>query len=515
MAEDDLFAVFGYEEDDEEETDTRVQQDEARELVSKTNERLRQTKHGADDSTANEGNHDAVDIHVHGDIDLSTFRQVTLAWDPPLYLGPLLCVSSIEYGGGRGFVASRDLPPGTLILVERPLIVWPQEQIGSELGLVSIRHVLEKANAQKIIHDLEDFHPTKDAVDQFAPGELQVRGMIETLEAQLIDQLPAMVELSASRKLTNRNGTELDQRDIVRLLLALRYNGFQSGVFLHHAMLNHSCYPNSVKFVPTGEYSEVRTTRMVKAGVHLTISYLPRVSSHATRRHHLWEQHFFDIVGQLPEQYIEMERVGNDIPVSYPETLDKSAVTFRVETATSEMEDHFQEIAASVVRYGNADNQVWEEGKALELSSLELYRESLAQLQNEQHLLLIPCLRLHLDVCDLLEVGNILSPSQHILLLLRVVASSINLIKLQTMLYGQDHFDLARSYNELAQAIAELLSKAPSELMGLGIAGMSSFQSCSAAEHRAKREFERIRDLYPRDVEQHIQNTVGSIKHSS
>jgi hypothetical protein len=57
--------------------------------------------------------------------------------------------------------------------------------------------------------------------------------------------------------------------DVLRCILALRYNGLQSGIFCYAAMLNHSDKPNSVKFslLPsssglrqTGVASEVRTT---------------------------------------------------------------------------------------------------------------------------------------------------------------------------------------------------------------------------------------------------------------
>ena len=55
-----------------------------------------------------------------------------------------MCVCSLEYGGGREFVAARDLEPGTLILVGKPVVDWPEEQIGAELGLASVCHILEQ-----------------------------------------------------------------------------------------------------------------------------------------------------------------------------------------------------------------------------------------------------------------------------------------------------------------------------------------------------------------------------------
>lgn len=91
-------------------------------------------------------------------------------------------------------------------------------------------------------------------------------------------------------------------------MLTLRYNGFDSGLYLRFdfAMFNHDEDPNCVKFRPTPEmestsseryYSEAQTTRTVKKGEALTLHYLenPREVSHATRRKILWDQHRFDI----------------------------------------------------------------------------------------------------------------------------------------------------------------------------------------------------------------------------
>lgn len=497
--DDDPFAVFG-DDDDESDDEAAVGETaaEAQQLMAKANQRLKQ-----DDGVPLPSSRTRTEEEAADAIDVSKFDRVELDWDPPLYLGPVFCAALHEYGGGRAFVAERDLQPGTLIVVEKPSIEWPPDQVGKELGLVSVRHILNHTEAQKLVHNLEDFHPTKEGVDALkAEEDVQVREMIESFEQSLSDTLPATVELAKSKGFSNRDGTLLAARDIVRLLLALRYNGFESGVYLHLAMLNHDCYPNSVKFAPTDDFSEVRTTRFVKAGEALTISYLPRITSHASRRHHLWDQHRFDIGPRVSEEYGDMEKVGGLLPVSSRDERDESLATFRIEAVTIELEDHFQEATISAAQSPTVDNPVWEEVKALEVSSLELYREAKEQIGNEEHLLLIPCLRLHLDVCDLLQIGKSLTPNQHVLLLLRVVASATKFIALQTHLFGKDHFDLAKSYNELSQALAELLSRAPKKLVGLGLHG--SVAACSAAEFRARKEFERIRDLYPRDVEEQV-----------
>jgi SET domain len=501
MADQDPFAVFGDDNDDDDSIEA-ISSSEATKLIERANEEMVRKSQTVALSKTNDTQRNVLQNDTA--LDMPTLERVNLSWDPPLYIGLIACVYSQDYGGGRGFVATRDLDPGTLIIVEEPVIEWPKEQLGAELGVVSILHILEQDSAQKLIYDLEDFHPTKGAVDEFKVGDVQVKDMIEKLEDELGDGLPALIDLAKVKRLSNRDGTALDARDMVRLLLALRYNGFESGVYLHLAMLNHDSYPNSVKFVPTITYSEVRTTRHVRKGEALTISYLPNVMSHASRRHHLWEQHLFDIAGDVPDEYKEIELVGGNIPYSSPLERDVSAVTSRIESTIGALDGHFREMSAFVLENRGAENPVWEEAKALELASLELYTEAKDQLQNDRHVLLIPCLRLHLDLCDLLQIGKVLTQNQHVLLLFRIVTSCSNLIELQTRLYGKDHFDLARTYNELSQALAELLSTAPKKLVSQGFDGLESVTACSTSEHKARKEFQRIRALYPNDSEQFI-----------
>lgn len=498
MMSDDPFDIF----DDSEDNDSEEGHDESHSSVA---ERLLED---ANRKMLEKSSNESIDVrcdstnqHVNS-IDLSKVTRYKLHWDAPLFLGPLICVSSLECGGGRGFVAARDLEPGTLIMVEEPIIDWPEEQIGKELGSVSIYHILNQPNAQKIIHDLEDFHPTKLAVDKFDVGNQQVRGMVEMLERKLEDEFQPI--LSVAENFQNRDLSPVTLRDLIRILLALRYNGFQSGVYLHLAMINHSCYPNSVKFVPSRNYSEVRTTQHVKAGEPLTISYLPRISSFHTRQCDLWEQHMFEI--EVPQRFRALELVCGELPTSKVHKKDETIVTSRIESATQTLEQQYQDVATAIILEKSSENPIWEEIKALEMAILELYTESKDQLQNDCHLLLIPSLRLHLDVCDLIQMSNILNASQSVLLLLRMVQSATHLLKLQTLLYGNDHFNLATTYNELSQALAELLSRAPKQLVKAKMDGMMTISSCSKAEKHARSEFKRIRDLYPKDAEKYINN---------
>jgi len=501
MADDDPFAVFGEEESDGEAP--AMPSWASQKLVEQANQRMTQNKEKTtqqDDGAAQQ----ALKYDPAIAPETLTLDNLELWPDsPPLYLGPIRLVSSLPFGGGRGFVATRNLAPGTLVLVEEPVMEWSDAQIGKALDLVSVRQLLNHEGAQSILQDMEDFHPTKEAVDEGTGDDAQIQEMMQSLLAQYDDdeRLGKFVELAQERNLKCRNGSQLTSRDIVRLLLALRYNGLESGVYRHVAMLNHDCHPNCVKFMPTSGYSEVRTTQSVCMGESLTISYLPRIVSHATRRRLLWEQHRFDIGVENLGEWRFMEFIGNSLPPSSIHQVDETSVTYSIEAATSQLEDHCREAEAMVALDGSAANPVWNDVKALEVASLELYTETRNRLRNDNHLLLIPCLRLHLDTCDLVQRDPDLTKSQRILLLCRLVLSARSLLQLQERLFGTDHFDLASTHLEFAQAMEEFLATAPKQVVQLEITGLSTFEACSAAEHQSRKEHERIKSLYPHDAQ--------------
>lgn len=273
-------------------------------------------------------------------------RTSALPWPqhPPLYLGPMSLSSSLAEGGGRGYVALRDLPPGTCVLIEEPFVEgWSEGQMGKELGLESIRHLLRLdggrgKRAGEVVGALEELHPRREKVEKvFAAlsgtcaddgngdldaidplDQIQIVDMMKDMDndAKHSKEVQSLLAIAKEETITNSDGSPLNSRDINRLLLALRYNGFESGIYLHFSMFNHDEDPNCIKFRPPPEewsetkknnsddiarklprYSEARTTRYVRKGEALTLHYLenPREVSHATRRKILWDQHRFDI----------------------------------------------------------------------------------------------------------------------------------------------------------------------------------------------------------------------------
>ena len=478
---------------------------------------------------------------------------VNLPFPPPLYMGPMKVVTSNDIGGNRGYIATQDLQPGTLLLVEQPIFTWPDEQIGSELGLVSIQGIFTHENADKIIDDLQGLYPTKEQIDDIirenggggggGGGEkskdatllsqdekIQIKDMMEIMEMQ-----HSGADMDATVELAKHCGIQIDEIDVYRMLLAMRYNGFGSGIYLHFAMFNHEFDANCIKFIPEKNdhdaqsqsqrccYSEVRTTQFVRRGDPLTLDYLdPREQSHATKRRHLWDQHRFDIgdLQSIPLPHLrEMDLVGDQYPPSAPDNLDHDSDTYHVESALKELEEQHNEIKLtwnliSRLNEGGDDAiELFERSKAMEMAAFEMITLVQDKLRNPVHILLIRCCRLYLDVAEvLLRMGAQLSPgltpNQESRVMANFVCASHVLLPLQVKYLGKHHVDVARTNHDLGTSINLMISRCPEWLwgkQGTQLDEFSTFAKCQRMEAMYMKEFRRIDAMYPKDAEEKLQ----------
>lgn len=523
--EEDPFGAFGGSDSDDSDNDEAAEVSEqtkkAQALLQAANASNNQPRDDGNPSIAKPESHSALGTGTslkEDSVDLSSLEACTVeSFADPLYLSPdVRLVSSLPFGGGRGYVALKTLKPGTLVMVEEAIMTWPDEQLGKALTLSSVHRLLHHPNASKVVQCLEDFHPTKEVVDADVESDSpdQVDSMLESLEKKHKGdaELDQLVQDAQTLRITNCDSSALSSKDILRLFLALRYNGLESGLYCHVAMINHKCQPNCVKFLPNSKESdlpencsEVRTTCLVKAGECLTISYMPKIASHSSRRRHLWDQHRFDIGVKLESNLQKMELVNGGLPSSSREFVDDDSVTSRVERSIAELDALYHSTKSALPSL-----EAVEHAKALEVSCLELYLEARRQLQNDNHLLFIPAYVLHLDACDLVLSEDarktILSHTQRCKLLGRTVSTALHLLELQQAYWGKDHFDVARTNQDLSQSIQELLSKSPDHLLQLAEkqSDLKTFRDWSAFEYKCQKDYERIKDLYPRDASKYI-----------
>ena len=218
MADDDPFDVFS--DDEDESTDYGKQNDEEASRIAKSLIEQANTKIRTSGETFTANNVDASQ-GTPDEVDLSHLDLLNLSWPPPLYIGSIRLVSALPYGGGRGYVATKQLEPGTLILVEEPMMEWAPEQVGKKLSLVSIEGMLQHENASKIIHDLEDFHPTKEQVDSLSFDEVsqaQISKMIQMMKSQYGEsRLSKLVGMAKEKNVQSRDSSPLTINDIARM----------------------------------------------------------------------------------------------------------------------------------------------------------------------------------------------------------------------------------------------------------------------------------------------------------
>jgi hypothetical protein len=284
----DPFDVFGSDSEDE---DSHVENNEAAEIAKSLVEQAN-TKSNIPPTSSTSSRREASDTD---NVDLSYLEEEDLPWPSPLYEGEIGVFKVSLFGGGRGYCALKRLAPGTTILVEKSVMEWTEEQLGEKLDISAVRCLLNHPNAQNIVRWVEYFHPLKsvvdDGLDSAEDSDQQIWKMMDELKSQYTEsEVSELEELAEVRGIVCEDSSPISVTDIFRLLLGIRYNGLESGVYLHAAMLNHSCHPNCAKLLPQGNqsYSEVVTTREIRAGESLTISYCPNMMSHASRRKYIY-----------------------------------------------------------------------------------------------------------------------------------------------------------------------------------------------------------------------------------
>lgn len=170
--------------------------------------------------------------------------------------------------GGRGFIASSDITPGTVLCREEPFIRL--KAIKLEEMLIEL---FNRSDLSLILGPLGLLHPI--SLDHLEKKELE----------SFRKEQDEMVS-NVWKNINDKNQRLVDRDAILRLGLALRFNGFSSGIYLHLSIFNHQCKANCIKFAPEmgKTYSEVVAIEHIKKGTELTINYLTPFEQSTERR---------------------------------------------------------------------------------------------------------------------------------------------------------------------------------------------------------------------------------------
>ncbi|POM59451.1 putative SET-domain transcriptional regulator protein, Zn-binding site [Phytophthora palmivora] len=394
-------------------------------------------------------------------------RSLYEPWDDvkPLAVGPIDLVTSFNcVGGSRGYVASRDLMPGTQVLVEQVYVPWPTDVDTSdpEFFLATMESVLSRPDYVDIMEHLGQLYPEKLSD---LPEELLAAG--RNKYGPQVDEL-----------CKNFSELALSHDQVLQNVFAMQCNAFDSGVFLYNAMFNHDCNPNCVKFTPEdagpeGGVSEVRVARPIAKGEQLTISYLyPREQSRENRRKNLWEQFGFECSCELCKR--------GDSVLPPPSAADDDGTKPDMPDLEKVL------VGAEEIIKANPESAADALSVALETLSDAL------EIAAHDHLVFMRIHKLVADSCDLLLRGKTERVCEYSILFLR---SSYELLELQRTYLNPEHIDLARTLNDVSQGIQLLLSYDPKVLL-TEFPEWKDFRQASVVENQYRQEYRRLKRMY-------------------
>ncbi|KAE9045665.1 hypothetical protein PR003_g77 [Phytophthora rubi] len=396
-------------------------------------------------------------------------RSLYAPWDDvkPLAVGPIDLMTSFNgVGGSRGYVATRDLQPGTQVLVEQVYVPWPSDvdTADPEFFLATMESVLSRPDYADIMDHLGHLYPEKLSE---LPEQLLAAGR-EKYGPQVDELCKNFSELA------------LVHDQVLQNVLAMQCNAFDSGVFLYNAMFNHDCNPNCVKFVPEdagveGGVSEVRVARPIAKGEQLTISYLcPREQSRENRQKNLWEQFGFECSCEL------CKRGDSVLPPPASATNDDDGTKPGMQDLEKVL------VGAEEIIKTNPESAAAALSVALETLSDAL------EIVAHDHLVFMRIHKLVADSCDLLLRAKTERVCEYSILFLR---SSYELLELQRTYLNPDHIDLARTLNDVSQGIQLLLSYDPKVLL-TEFPEWKDFRQASVVENEYRQQYRRLKRMY-------------------
>jgi hypothetical protein len=472
--EEDPFAVFGDEDDDNE-----IENDNENEISTTTEplmapRSLMTNQHHHDEKSSIEFVPQRILLH-----DAELLSSIP-SWPDPLYQsGGWEIVTTQQYG--RAVRATQAIPAGTLLLIEKPLWDLSTTSTKDETSRTpsptdvlcqGVQWLLEqKHNNSKVVQYVEHLHPTLEQVERVLKSDT----VTPTERDQIVDPLE---QLQHDPRLQQMMAGE-DTITVRCYYLLLQYNLLRTGLYLYVALWNHQHEtPNCIKLG-----NQIWTCRSVEPHEMLTIDYVPEISSR--RAAIVWEHHKFRI----------SEHAG---PAWIP----------RYEAVLNEFQEQYQLLLAEESR---PTTQHLEWAMALEQAMLELltdHKES--SVEDETYSFLwIPCRLLYLQVGQYLLTSTIASTASssfhltnqgRIGLLERLLEQTQVLLHQQRHYYGPDHLHLATTYDELAQLCHYLVQQDPS----------TYHAKVSALESMYRKQHERIRRLYPEINDDNLTELVAS-----
>ena len=390
---------------------------------------------------------------------------------PPHRLGPLVLAN--DERSGRGFIAARDVAVGEILMVEAPAVHWPDSKntfFYSERGPHSLIHAvlsLGDDECRATLAAMKSLHPTSLAA---APNLPELRKEYDPI-------------INALLPLWRDPGP--DTRDeLLRLCLTVRWNAFDSGLFLHHSIFNHApsrranCDKAAVRGSGGEKWSVVRATRWIPKGAQCLISYVqPAELSAASSRQGFLQ---FDFDGDVQPRHPEWDR---------PPRRDGLDSLYDADMLTRELEEETYRMVKSAF------------SSTLSLTPVAEARDHLGALIDELGLrhLSVACARMEVLLLlrrRLREEEKAEEEEETTEGWLLLLECALELWRTQKAVLGPLHPNNVQTLQDISAGLRSMLARKPSRLFASFEGLWETAAGASQAEEYAESLAERVAALY-------------------
>jgi len=188
-------------------------------------------------------------------------------------------------GKGRGYFAKADLQPGTLLLVERPMVhVYDSGVIGSHsevfgatTAMLTLKLLQLISDSPELLKEVSGLHPQKsDFNAKKHEVEIESESLKKSLEAALEACDDLIIPPELRRRLTaivryNQIGFYTNNEQLCFQSHYRQTSG--TGLYVKASLFNHGCRPNVVYYT-IDNVLLVHVSRKVKANEELCFSYM-------------------------------------------------------------------------------------------------------------------------------------------------------------------------------------------------------------------------------------------------
>ena len=355
----------------------------------------------------------------------------------------------VEIGGGRGVFAKMNLQPGCLVM--------------SEISSIEFRDSSDLDDPSEFIHTVEEIikdQKAKDCCSVLHPIS------INFVSKEDIERMRSTWNEEALISTADR--LQCSQEEIIRVGLALQHNGFSSGLYHTLTKVNHSCFPNCIKFKPTAQSnwaSEIWTTRPVREGEELTICYCePMEMTTRSMREYLFTQHRFTCLCEL----------CTSLKISHELSLDANSSLVELDRKQDMLSMAERELSFISIEEHNDRLRICKKMIALgEKSLLKDIDSMFAQCSKgdtAKEIVMVRSLKVmkirvlkHLVQAAAVSIESYsqthgVKKSVLFAALCTYVGASNSLLGLQKEVLGDDHCDLGTTYADLAEGLQCLLA---------------------------------------------------------